>query len=351
MKNDNYENSLLETIRKLLNLVFVLVIIIALLPLVLLNLDAIGEFFESDSTPKVAATTPINTETSTGATSIYWTPPSFEQITDLKKLDLVFYGKELIEHTAKFLGPKGNVSSLTNGQNCQNCHLEGGTKIFGNNYGAVASTYPKMRARSGTKESIQKRVNDCFERSLNGKPLKNNSLEMRSIVAYIQFLGSNIPKGSKAEGSGLKDLRFLERAADPVKGKPLYEAKCASCHQSNGEGTRNPDGVEYSFPPLWGSHSFNDGAGLYRLTNMARYVKYNMPFGVSHDQPSLSDEEAWDISAYIISMPHPHKNTPTDWPDISKKPIDHPFGPYADKFTEKQHKYGPFTAIKEFYKK
>jgi thiosulfate dehydrogenase len=36
---------------------------------------------------------------------------------------------------------------------------------------------------------------------------------------------------------------------------------------------------------------------------------------------------------------------PKDWPDISKKPIDHPFGPYADGFSEKQHKLGPFKLI------
>jgi thiosulfate dehydrogenase len=35
-----------------------------------------------------------------------------------------------------------------------------------------------------------------------------------------------------------------------------------------------------------------------------------------------------------------------DWPNISKKPIDHPFGPYADVFSEKQHKYGPYKPIK-----
>jgi thiosulfate dehydrogenase len=71
-----------------------------------------------------------------------------------------------------------------------------------------------------------------------------------------------------------------------------------------------------------------------------------MPFGISHDAPQLTDEESWDVAAYIISQPRPHKKVPTDWPDISKKPIDHPFGPYADKFTEEMHKFGPFTEMK-----
>jgi thiosulfate dehydrogenase len=109
----------------------------------------------------------------------------------------------------------------------------------------------------------------------------------------------------------------------------------------------NPDGMAYQYPPLWGDHSYNDAAGLYRLSNFAKYVKYNMPLGADHRHPQLSDEEAWDLAAYVNSQPRPHKSTPSDWPDVSKKPIDHPFGPYADAFSEQQHKYGPFKEMKK----
>jgi thiosulfate dehydrogenase len=182
---------------------------------------------------------------------------------------------------------------------------------------------------------------------LNGKGLAENSKEMRAMVAYMKFLGENVPKGEKAAGSGFKDLPFLNRAADPQKGKAVYELRCVSCHQLNGQGIIDGIGQSYVYPPLWGPHSFNDAAGLSRISNMAKYVKYNMPLGVSHDAPELSDEDAWDVAAYIESKPRPHKAVPKDWPDISKKPIDHPFGPYADAFSEQQHKYGPFTAMKK----
>jgi len=72
-----------------------------------------------------------------------------------------------------------------------------------------------------------------------------------------------------------------------------------------------------------------------------------MPLGVNHDAQELSDEDAWDVAAYIDSRPRPHKSFPNDWPDISKKPYDHPFGPYADQFNELQHKFGPFPEIKK----
>lgn len=70
-----------------------------------------------------------------------------------------------------------------------------------------------------------------------------------------------------------------------------------------------------------------------------------MPLGVTHDNPQLTDEETWDVSAYVLTQSRPHISVTKDWPDISKKPIDHPFGPYVDNFTEKQHKYGPFKPI------
>lgn len=281
----------------------------------------------------------------------YWKAPDVESISDAAFKEQALYGKDLIAHTSKYLGPNGSVLKISNGMNCQNCHLDAGTRVFGNNYGSVASTYPKFRARSGSTENIYKRVNDCFERSLNGKALDTLGKEMQAIKAYIEFLGSNVEKGKKAEGSGFKDLAFLDRAADPAKGKLVYTEKCQSCHQTNGEGSLLPDGSEYSFPPLWGKNSYNDGAGLYRISNFAKYVKYNMPLGASHQASLISDEEAWDVAAFVNSQFHPHINVPNDWPDISKKPIDHPFGPYSDNFSEQQHKYGPFKPIEEARKK
>jgi len=260
------------------------------------------------------------------------------------------YGKELIAHTARYLGPKGSVMQISNGMNCQNCHLDAGTKPFGNNYGSVASLYPKFRARSGSMESIEKRVNDCLERSLNGKSLDSLSKEMRAIVSYMRWVGKDVMKGTKARGSGLYDLHYLNRAADTIKGKSLYESKCTVCHGKTGEGLKHASGGEYVYPPLWGDNSFNSAAGLYRISNFAEYVFANMPQGATYAKPLLTQEEAWDISAYVVSLPRPVKTFAGDWPKLETKPVDHPFGPYADSFTEAQHKFGPFKPIVESLK-
>lgn len=353
MKNDQRDitEEMLRAISLLVKLVVVLIIAIVLLPFSFYYSDQISHFFAPAATTGEAVKQEAVGAASGSMESSFWTAPDIGSITDVEQKAQVTYGQDLIAHTARYLGPKGSVSHSTNGMNCQNCHLAAGTRVWGNNYGSVASLYPKFRARSGAVEDIYKRVNDCLERSLNGQPLDTLSKEMQAIKAYITFLGSNVEKGKKAEGSGLKDLAFLDRAADPQKGKVIYAAQCQSCHQANGEGLLQQTGDEYLYPPLWGKHSYNDGAGLYRISNFAKYVKYNMPLAATHTNTILTDEQAWDLAAFVNSSPRPHKAVPDDWPDISKKPFDHPFGPYADDFSEEQHKYGPFKPITEAQKK
>ena len=348
--NQNYT----EVISKLINVIIILIIIIVMLAVLLYN-------YLPDYVPQKENSSTIIQPDSNGNftdaakqealkhtdTTRYWKAPDEATLSSTEK-ELVLYGKELIAHTAKYYGANGTLfKSATNGMNCQNCHLEAGTKVFGNNYSAVASTYPKYRARSGAIENIFKRVNDCFERSLNGKAIDTTSKEMKGIVAYIYWLGKDVTKGKKPAGSGLKELAFLNRAANSDNGQKLYTGKCQSCHQANGAGQMNADQTEFTYPPLWGKQSYNDGAGLYRLSNFAKYIKYNMPQGTNHTNAQLTDEEAWDIAAFVNSQPRTNKDIKKDWPNINEKPFDLPFGPYADGFDEKQHKYGPFKAIKE----
>jgi thiosulfate dehydrogenase len=282
-----------------------------------------------------------------------WDPPDTNRIPSTPEGELIRYGKDLIANTALYLGPKGKIAAISNGMNCQNCHLDAGTRLWGNNYSAVFSTYPKFRSRSGNIETIYKRVNDCIERSLNGTGIDSNSREMQAIYAYIRWLGKNVPKNIKPDGAGIADISFPNRAADPARGKIVYFNNCKRCHATDGQGAFNADSTAYEYPPLWGINSYNTGAGIYRISKLAGYIRHNMPndFGVRDDVIQLTDEEAWDVAAFIVSQPRPEKKFPNDWPDISSKPIDHPYGPYPDSFSEQQHKYGPFGPIAKSMKK
>lgn len=277
-----------------------------------------------------------------------WEPPDTLRIPATSQGELIRYGRSLIAKTSFYLGPHGKLAQTSNGMNCQNCHLEAGTRNFGNNYAAVFSTYPKFRARSGTKETIYKRINDCFERSLNGTALDSSSKEMQAIYAYIKWLGQRVPKSIKPIGCGIAELPFLSRAADPSKGARLYIYNCRRCHGTNGTGLFNTDSSGYKYPPLWGEHSYSTGAGLFRLSRLAGFIKYNMPYNADgSDSSKINTEEAWDLAAFIISQPRPEKKYPNDWPELASKPFDHPFGPYLDSFSELQHKYGPYASIEQ----
>jgi len=278
------------------------------------------------------------------------TPDMLPNDTSSKSI-LIRYGYELVAHTSKYLGPNGQVKQITNGLNCQNCHLQAGTKTWGLNYGSVAANYPKFRARSGTVESIYKRINDCLERSLNGQVLDSNSSEMQAFANYILWLGADIPKGTIVKGSGITNLALLNRAANPEIGKALYHTNCSKCHGNNGEGMRDSsdNGNYFLNPALWGKNSYNQGAGMNQLSKLAGFIKNNMPNGINYQQPFLTNQEAWDLAAFINTQSRPTKDISKDWPDKASKPYDYPYGPYLDSFSEPQHQLGPFGPIKTYW--
>lgn len=329
----------MKTNRILITLSFIIAIAIALQTITGCN--------HNEKTKKAVAKNPLQKTKSTA-----WIGKDSSQIpinTDSGKL--ILYGYRLIVNTAYYIGPKGIVAHTANGMNCENCHLNGATKPFANNFGKVYSTYPKYRNRNGSIQTIYDRINDCFERSMNGKKLDTSSLEIRAIYAYIKWLGEDVPKGESPEGTTLIKTKYLDRPANPIAGKQVFILECQSCHGKHGEGLLNANGIGYAFPPLWGKNSYNDGAGLYRLSSFTDFVKNNMPFGTSWQHPVLTDAQAWDVAAYVNSEPRPHKDQSMDWKNIAEKPIDFPSGPYADSFSEKQHKYGPFLPIQNEHKK
>ena len=274
-----------------------------------------------------------------------WQGPDSATIPPGRSGALIRYGLDIIARTAWYFGPAGSISRKQNGMNCQNCHLKAGREPWGNNFGGVASSYPKFKERRGAAESISQRISDCFQRSLNGEAPDSGSKEVRAMIAYMQWLGTGVPQGQKPAGSGIAALPYLERAADPARGKRLYVLKCQRCHGLEGQGLMDKDRRNYIYPPLWGDHSYNTGASFYRLSRLAGFIRNNMPLGVDYRRVELSDQEAWDLSAFINSQPRPVRHFRQDWPDISQKPVDHPFGPFADGYPARQHKFGPFLPM------
>jgi thiosulfate dehydrogenase len=262
-------------------------------------------------------------------------------------------GRDLITATYAHIGPNvADASSRYAGNNlaCTNCHLQAGTKKFGLPLFGLFGDFPQYSARTGGEISIEDRINSCMTRSMNGRPLPVDSAPMQAMVAYIKFLSTGVAPGQQLPGLGTGRMRELNRAADPRRGQSLFAQNCAACHNTDGSGIRNSipgSDLGYLVPPLWGTDTFNDGAGMARLITFANFIHFNMPHGTDYSDPQLSVEQAWDIAAYVLSHPRPNlAGTAHDFPDLQKKPVDTPYGPYADHFSERQHKYGPFAPIR-----
>ena len=282
-----------------------------------------------------------------------WTVPEIGALPDDANGRLVRRGRDLVTATYAHIGPEGaDPAKRFAGNNlaCGNCHLQAGTKKFGIPLFGLFGLFPLYSARQGGDISIEDRLNACMTRSMNGRALSAGSSEMEALVAYIKFLSTGVPPGQRLPGLGVGRMPELARAADPVRGRAGYADTCLVCHGPNGEGIRRSlpsDDLGYMMPPLWGNDSFNDGAGMARLINAANFIHFNMPHGADYLNPRLSPEQAWDIAAYVVSQPRPHKaNLDKDFPDLLEKPVDAPYGPYADGFSEQQHKYGPFAPIR-----
>ncbi len=92
---------------------------------------------------------------------------------------------------------------------------------------------------------------------------------------------------------------------------------------------------------------------MHRVSAAAAFIKANMPQGTTWENPVLSDEEAYDVAAFINDdriHSRPQVDVSKDYPDLFEKPVDYPTGPYVDQFSEVEHKFGPWKPIKEAYK-
>ncbi|MGA7489432.1 MAG: c-type cytochrome [Xanthobacteraceae bacterium] len=282
-----------------------------------------------------------------------WTVPEIGALPNDAHGRRVRRGRDLVTATYAYIGPEvADRAKRFAGNNlaCGNCHLQAGTKKFGIALFGLYGEFPHYSARLGAEISIEDRLNSCMTRSMNGRPLPANAPEMRALVAYIKFLSTGVPPGEVLPGLGVGKMPELDRAADPARGQTGYAKNCALCHAPNGAGIRRSlptTDLGYMVPPVWGNDSFNDGAGMARLITAANFLHFNMPHGTDYLNPQLSVEQAWDIAAYVISQPRPHKaGLDKDFPDLLDKPVDTPYGPYADGFSEAQHKYGPFAPIR-----
>jgi len=185
---------------------------------------------------------------------------------------------------------------------CTSCHLNEGRQADAIPLVGVTARYPQYSSRAGAISSIEDRINDCFERSMNGTALPTDSRDMRDMVAYMAYLSQGAPAHGTVNGQGLPPMTPL--IPDRPRGARVFAQRCVACHGPRGSGTVRG-------PALWGPQSYNIGAGMARLRTAASFIRHNMPL----DNPSLTDQQAFDVAAYINAQPRPDfAGKAHDWP-------------------------------------
>lgn len=308
------------------------------------------------ATLSCAGPTPANAQDTIDTAHLpAWHVPDIAAVPDDEEGRAIRYGRSLFEHTSALIGPDATDLAKRyagNGLECQSCHLDAGTQRFGLPLVGIWERFPAFSARLDAVETMTERINDCMQRSLNGRALPSDSSEMKALEAYIRFLSSGQPPGEPIVGRGAPRLPLPGRAADPVHGASVYQMNCAPCHQADGKGVRyspldaQVKGQRYLFPPLWGADSYNNAAGMARNITAAWFVRANMPRGITFAYPQLDVGDAYDVAAYINEQPRPHKSgLEHDYPDVWLKPADAAYPPLLGPFPAEWHELGPWAPI------
>jgi thiosulfate dehydrogenase len=260
--------------------------------------------------PRVAA----QPELTTGAERVsgidpLFLPPSPDTIPGDLRGEAIRMGYLMVVDTQAYGKPY-----VGNALNCTNCHLDAGLNPNTASFVGISVLYPEYRARAGRKMSLTDRINECFERSMNGRALPPDSTKLAAIVAYIDWLSKNVPAGSTVPWRGVPRITQA-RSPDPTNGRHVFEKKCAFCHGADGQGTM-------AAPPLWGPRSYTIGAGMARVGVAASFIKANMPRGWGW---TVTDDEAFDVAAYVNGQSRPDfPGKVNDWPQ-GGKPADVPY--------------------------
>jgi len=203
--------------------------------------------------------------------------------------DLIRYGRLLVTQTPKYAG-KYIGAELS----CSSCHLDAGTRPHGGSLLGIYAKFPQWSKRAKRFITLEDRLAECFLYSMNGRPPAPYSREIIALSAYIAWLSRGAQVGTGFPNQGFVAVH-APNPPDKAAGAKIYSADCAVCHGAGGAGSASTN-----IPPLWGSKSFNDGAGMNR--KMVAFVKANMPLG---REGMLSDQEAADVAAYVLSHKRP----------------------------------------------
>lgn len=275
------------------------------------EIDAVASYYASlpvgtHAAQNSAAIVPIDPAAVAdgGKASTYFTPPAHGAYPEGPFGEAVRNGEAIYKLTNSHPDSQRYVG---NKQQCANCHLDAGRLYDSAPMWGGYTAYPVYRKKNKKVNDIVMRVQGCYTYSMNaqgsvaGKAPAGDDKAIIDLISYMYWMSTGIPTGkSDLAGRSYPKFKQTKEGFDPVRGKKVFEAQCAVCHGADGQGV-SQDGVTV-FPPLWGNSAYNWGAGMHQVNKAAFFIKANMPLG----QPdTLSEQQAWDVSAYINSHERP----------------------------------------------
>jgi thiosulfate dehydrogenase len=232
----------------------------------------------------------------------YFVPPSESEIPKGPVGDAIKRGRDIFVDTPKYAG-----RYVGNSMACAQCHLDAGRRENSAPMWAAYVQYPKFRAKNNKINTLEERINGCFNYSMNaqasaaGKAPPPGDEVYKELMTYMYWLADGAPTGEEMRGGGYIKVKATPQGYDYQRGAKVYQQNCVLCHGAEGQGRKEADG-KVRFPPLWGPEAYNWGAGMARIDTAAGFIKANMPLSKPY---SLSDQEAWDVAAYINGHERP----------------------------------------------
>lgn len=222
-------------------------------------------------------------------------PPDARSIPATPMGKVIRRGEQIFLHTGAMA-----KQYVGNRLSCVNCHIDAGRLPNSAPMWGAYVMYPAYRSKTKEVDDFANRLRGCFMYSMNGKAPPYGSDDLVALEAYSFWMARGAPTGEKLPGAGYLKLPDPPQAPDIERGRTVFAQHCALCHGADGQGQRVGD--TQVFPPLWGSESYNWGAGMTGVNTAAGFIKANMPYGLGG---TLTDQEAWDVAEFMNSHERP----------------------------------------------
>src|SRR3569833_4456564 len=192
----------------------------------------------------------------------YFVPPSESEMPKGALGEAIKRGRNIFVDTGKY-APQYVGNSMA----CAQCHLDAGRRENSAPMWAAYVQYPKFRAKNNKINTLEERINGCFNYSMNaqaspaGKAPPPGDDVYKDLMTYMYWLADGAPTGEHMRRGGYIKVAQTKDGYDLKRGQAVYAQNCALCHGASGarageRGTARAPGV------TWASTSFSGGSAL-----------------------------------------------------------------------------------------